>query len=502
MRPSIAWRCLSLALGHDAAPHPQLERWRDLVTASVPLLASQAVQRALEQLQGSALSNAVAGDRQHTAALLPLLRPGPHGLAAALSAALRQQLRDELARDPGADAAAAQPSATTVAMDQLTLVDDQQIEEDIEVARVIQLVDSAAEADLREQRSLCATLRGAGAAVPEVVPLRPEVVARALSRSLHAVGAARPARLLGLRVVGQALADQLIALVREHTRELKRWGVEALPYQLRITPELQRKPPSDDSALRRLTAKLAGAKAPPEQMIPRLLTQVAEQGALDANLRGLLQRLNAPALRSARADAGVLASFDHPLWRLVDRIAALGAAHTGRGAARLAAHLEPAMARLEHGSDVSPAAYQRALAEVDALATGWGDSQLADAGVSVPAAAPAEGGSLPTDWGGEGSLPTVPMELPGQGADDAHKAWVDALREGDTVRIFLHARWLTARVSGRSSAHVLLATRQGEPLQTIGRAALYRLHESGLATTIEAAAPVRDAVDTLTIQLE
>jgi hypothetical protein len=49
---------------------------------------------------------------------------------------------------------------------------------------------------------------------------------------------------------------------------------------------------------------------------------------------------------------------------------------------------------------------------------------------------------------------------------------------------------------------VLLATRQGEPLQTIGRAALYRLHESGLATTIEAAAPVRDAVHTLTLELE
>ena len=54
-----------------------------------------------------------------------------------------------------------------------------------------------------------------------------------------------------------------------------------------------------------------------------------------------------------------------------------------------------------------------------------------------------------------------------------------------------------ARVAGRSSAHVLLATRQGEPLQTIGRAALYRLHESGLATTIVAAAPVRDAVNIL-----
>jgi hypothetical protein len=480
-----------------AASDPRFERWRDLVIASVPVLASEVVQHAAGHLQGSALSNAVAGDRQQTASLLPMLRPGPHGLAAALSAALRQQLREEFARDVAADAVAAQTPATPVSMDQLTLVDDQQIEEDIEVARVIQLVDTAAEADLRELRALCATLCGASAAVPEVVPLRPEVAARALSRGLHAIGAPRPVRLLALRVVGQALADRLIMLLREYARELKRWGVEPLPYQLRIAPELERAAAHDDSAMRRLAGKLAGSTASPEELIPRLLSQVAEQSALDASLRMLLQRLGAPALRTAKADVGVLASFDHPLWRLVDRIAALGAGHTGRNAARLVAHLEPAMGRLEHGGDASSLAYQRALAEVDALVTGWADSQLADAGVAAPAPALPEAGSLPTDWGGEGSLPTVPMQLPPSHGDDPHKAWVDALREGDWLRIFLHARWLTARVSGRSSAHVLLATRQGEPLQTFGRAAMYRLHESGLATTIEAAAPVRDAVSTL-----
>jgi len=471
---------------------PRFERWRDLVLSSVPVLASDAVQRALEQLQGSALSNAVAGDRQHTGALLPLLRPGPHGLAAAFSAALRQQLREEFARklhdEPGARAA-----AETVAIDQLTLVDDQQIEEDIEVARVIQRVDTTAEIDLRDLRALCATLRGATAAVPEVVPLRPEVAARALSRSLHGLSLSRDVRLLALRVVGKAMAERLTALVREQTRELRNWGVEPLPYQLRLAPELQRASTHDDSALRKLAGKLGSA--PVAQLIPRLLTQVAEQAALDPSLRMLLQRLAPPALRSAKADHAIASSFDHPLWKLVDRIAALGTQRGARDAARLAAHLEPMILKLEHGADVSTAAYQRALVEIDGIATDWADSHLADAGVAPPPPEPA--GSLPTDWGGEGSLPTVPMELPGTGGVDPHKDWVDALREGDTVRVFLHARWLSARVAGRSSAHVLLATRQGEPLQTIGRAALYRLHESGLATTIVAAAPVRDAVNIL-----
>jgi len=110
-------------------PDARFERWRDLVLASVPALATESAQRALDQLQGSALSNAVAGDRQHTGVLLPLLRPGPQGLAAALSAALRQQLREEFARAPAADVGTGRPAA--VPIDQLTLVDDQQIEEDI-----------------------------------------------------------------------------------------------------------------------------------------------------------------------------------------------------------------------------------------------------------------------------------------------------------------------------------------------------------------------------------
>ena len=85
---------------------------------------------------------------------------------------------------------------------------------------------------------------------------------------------------------------------------------------------------------------------------------------------------------------------------------------------------------------------------------------------------------------------------------DPHKAWLDALREGDWLRLFLHAQWHTAQVSGRSSAHVLLATRRGEPLHTVSRVALLRLRTTGLATTIEQSAPVRQAVDTLMLDLD
>ena len=366
---------------------PRFERWRDLVLASVPALASEAAQRALEQLQGSALSNAVAGDRQHTASLLTLLRPGPHGLAAAFSAALRQQLREEFARDPQADSAPRAGAAATVPIDQLTLVDDQQIEEDIEVARVIQLVDTAAEVELRDLRALCATLRSAPAALPELVPLRPEVAARALSRALQSLGLARDARLLALRMVGKAVADRLgRAGARAHAR------AQALGRRAAAVPTARGARAAACHVARRRCDAAAGRQdrcigSTGEQLIPRLLAQVAAQSQLDPSLGALLQRLAAPALRSAKVESGVLSSFQHPVWRLVDRIAALGALRAGAHAARLAEHLEPVVLQLELGADSSFSAYERALAEIDELATGWADSQLADAGVTVPGSA-------------------------------------------------------------------------------------------------------------------
>ena len=94
--------------------------------------------------------------------------------------------------------------------------------------------------------------------------------------------------------------------------------------------------------------------------MPRLLAQVAEQLTLDANVRVLLQRLSAPAVRCAKLEPGLLTSLQHPLWRLVDRIAALGESRGGTQAARLAAHLEPVLVKLEHGADATSAAYKRA----------------------------------------------------------------------------------------------------------------------------------------------
>jgi hypothetical protein len=435
--------------------------------------------------------------------LLQATRPGGRGLAAALSAALRKQLREELTSLPGDDMR--DVPVTEPSIDSLTLVDDQQIEEDIEVARVIQLVDTAAEGDLRDLRALCATLRSAPAASPELHPMRPEVCARALVRALYQLQWPREARLLALRVVGKCLADRLATLYREQLRELRRWGVQPVPYRLQIAPEVQSQTPRDDAAMQRLARRVVvGADNAAAQLIPKLLAQVADQAGLDSSLRALLARLAAPAIQSAGAEAGVLSSFEHPVWRLVDRLAAVASVQSGKGAAsaRLAARLEPVIARLEQSAGASLASFEQALADVEDLASDWADAQLSDAGVLIPSEHVEAGSSLPTDWGGAGSLPTVPMALNPAHAAEQHRDWWIGLREGQLLRIFLHARWTTMRVTGCTRTHALLGTRAGQPLHTLSRRALLQLREQGLATTIESPQPVRQAVDTLTLDLD
>lgn len=478
-------------------------RFADQLLAGVPSLAAKVCERAHGQLQGASVSQAAAGDRHHTLAVLQLTRPGVKGLAAAFSAALREQLREELERD-GANAAPPAAPTTEPSLDGLTLVDDTQIEEDIEVARVIQQVDTAAEADLRDLRALLATLRGAEEAVPELHPMRPEVCARALVRALHEIKLLREPRLLALRVVGRALAEQLQGMYRIQLAELRSQGIQPAAYKLRVAPELAAAGASRDAPMRQLAGRVA---ASPEQaaaqLIPKLLAQVCDQAGLDEPLRRLLARLADPAIRSTRGGAGVLSSFEHPVWRLVDRLATLASVQSRQGSAgsRLAARLEPVIARLERMGTASQVAFEQALSDVEDLASSWADAQLTDAGVLSTQDAGEPGGSAPTDWGGA-SLPTVPMALGPAQADAQGTQWWHGLKEGQLLRVFLHARWTTLRVMGCTRAHLLLGPRDGPAAHTLSRRALLQLRETGLATTIDTPLPVRQAVDTLTLDLD
>ncbi|MFY8085695.1 MAG: DUF1631 family protein, partial [Rubrivivax sp.] len=127
----------------------------------------------LQTLDGMASAqqlHAVAGDRQHTAPALALLKKQMPALAERIT----QEL--QAAMDGGEPAApVVRPARPT-----LSLMDESQIDEDIEIGRLVQAIDSGAEIELQQLAALCGGLRGLPHVDARAVPLPPLACARAI----------------------------------------------------------------------------------------------------------------------------------------------------------------------------------------------------------------------------------------------------------------------------------------------------------------------------------
>jgi hypothetical protein len=189
------------------------------------------VRAAAIELQGSGLRNAVAADRLHTSEALALLKSRADDYAAALSRALLHQL--DRPRPSSAESAAAADAQPTLA---LSLIAEEQIDESIEVARIVRLIEATTEDDMHLLARLCSSLLDSEGVDTEAIPLHPGLCARALSRSLEEFSLSRPARLLMVRHVGEALAQELRQVYAGQNKLLAHWGVQPLEFRIRQLP--------------------------------------------------------------------------------------------------------------------------------------------------------------------------------------------------------------------------------------------------------------------------
>ncbi len=349
--------------------------------AELPALAAQVATRGHERSH-EALEKSHGPRRQHLLALAHVLRAESGTFADTLAAALRQQVQAGL--EEPADERSEPPASERPRRRQalsLSLVDDQQLERDIELARTIQLIESSAEWELRELQALCATLRRARSIRPEHNPLQPQMCANALLSTLQDIGLSHEARVVALQLCGQPLADAMRELCAQHCRLLRRRGVQAQDYRVRTAAPTPRAAPraERDGALRGLAERMTHADrrstepsavptqdhGMPSQLVARLLEQIADQAEMNGSMRALLARLRVPVVRAA--DAETLFSLDHPVWRLVDRIASLSSVNDGRGDGgllALARLLEPIVATLEQTERPDTGAFEEALNQV------------------------------------------------------------------------------------------------------------------------------------------
>lgn len=133
-----------------------------------------------------------------------------------------QSLREQTQRraDPFAP-----PAATRPARLELSLVDDDEITADIEIARVVERANSELEDSLRELRTYTSALVGDVNAARETNPLRPEVWVRALMAATRSVPISRAMQVALLRGAAQPLIQALGQTYDDGRARLRALGV-------------------------------------------------------------------------------------------------------------------------------------------------------------------------------------------------------------------------------------------------------------------------------------
>lgn len=124
------------------------------------------------------------------------------------------------------------------------------------------------------------------------------------------------------------------------------------------------------------------------ELVTRLFESLLADSALPGTFRPVLARMQVAALRLCLADSAVLDSFEHPVWRLLDRIGETSVGYSRIDDPRLSAFLTFSAAVAEEMAGAAPpeaALFRRGLNRVDAFLSEQLQGQLRAAQPAVEA---------------------------------------------------------------------------------------------------------------------
>jgi hypothetical protein len=222
---------------------PLLQRYLDSCLAEVPRWMSRVANEALQALHAPTTRSALRElpVRPRDDAELALRHNHPLW-ARRVGELLASRWRAELeAVTP--DAAATLSPRPAWSADALTLVDEAEAEENIELLRAVQLVDHAAELELHDLQARTATLRGQDAVRKTSNLLRPDLLVRAVWDASEVLGLGAPARKALMRACGEPLAQALKQVAIDAGRRLSDWGVGQAAWKASSTPVARRVAP-------------------------------------------------------------------------------------------------------------------------------------------------------------------------------------------------------------------------------------------------------------------
>lgn len=128
-------------------------------------------------------------------------------------------------------------SLSSLSFDELELMDHQQVQETVELARVQQVVVMAADEELVAFNARLSRAQGLDVVRHQSNPLRPEVVVASLMKALSGLHVDDAVRSRWLQVGAVSLGNELKRLYRQLTDQLDRWGVQPAGYVVVQTPQ-------------------------------------------------------------------------------------------------------------------------------------------------------------------------------------------------------------------------------------------------------------------------
>lgn len=326
-----------------------------------PDLVERTVAAAVLQLQQPSKSPAAGpSDRKVQQDLIDTLRRG--------SKVFERAFVDQLQSLVQADVQGLEPlagaGASTLAGD-LQLMDETRVEADIEISRAAQLIDSAAEWELRELQTFTSTLMGHTHVSADANPLRPVAYAHALWDACAALCPSTAQRSLLLHVTASAMASQLKLAWAAACTRLESQGVTPGIYRTMVVTGVPAAapPPSTPKAFEQALQQISTAlhqrsaqsqpHAPASPALPastafgefglvrssqqavapegldphvvellsRIFEAVLSDSQLPVSLRPVMARLQTSVLRLCLVDRSLLDTPQHPVWLLMNRIA-------------------------------------------------------------------------------------------------------------------------------------------------------------------------------------
>jgi hypothetical protein len=277
---------------HD---HPQFDRYVRHLETQAPGLATQWLADMLQAMRDPTEAGVGHLDRKGLSGLLLAVEPLRMHIGECLAGHLLQGIQGAEARALGRGTGAAALSGFSI--DELTLVDEMQAEKDIEISRVVQLVDLKLEWELRELQGLAPLMLPDVRGADDPMVCSPAVFARAISQTVYEQVLEPEQQALWMRLAAPTLVNLMQPLLPRLADMLKAAGLQAPRYRTILTPD------SGAKATPASPAAAGGAAAP---MVAGAPAGVVVPGIAPEQLQALLQSL--PLLQRALPGAAAAAA--------------------------------------------------------------------------------------------------------------------------------------------------------------------------------------------------